>query len=328
MAFRGPRLGHYFSLVSCSVVSRVPANTSGEISVLRSALRAQTRAYSLIPEIHFVATLHFAAIVPKSGVPFRYPGGWGTYKFKDRKINWRRRYEFWGDGTRFRIDFSQIGPGAAGWNLVEAWNGRSFEVFSPGPRILQVWSHRPNRYVGMPALPNPLVAPLEFLQPPAPSGVMRWRNWLSFNRLRHNVPSVIKRCGGVAILPGLSSERGIWGRVTGAAIGIPTGHAEFNILVAKAAPHLVVEIRSTMLHPGVTWGWSSKRIRYKSFRVGRHTVWLPAEITTPDNSSRELFKYLQVGVPFSPGVYTINFKLARKIVMEPSGKIISATPAK
>jgi hypothetical protein len=305
-----------------------PAKATTEISVLRSALRAQTRAYSLIREIHFVATLHVVATAPKSGAPFRYPGGWGTYRFKDKKITYRRRYEFWGDGARYRIDFSQTGPGAGGWNVIETWNGTNFEVFDPGSRILQIWPHRPNRYVGMPALLSPLLVPLEFLQPPAPSAVMRWRNWLTFNRLRHDVQSVVKRCRGVTILPGLSSARGIWGRATGAAIGIPTGQAEFKIFVSQAAPRLVVEIRSTMLHPGVAWGWSSKSIHYKPFKVGRHTVWLPAEITTPDSSSRERFKYLQVGVPFSPSVYAINFKLARKVVMEQSGKIVPANPAR
>ncbi len=64
----------------------------------------------------------------------------------------------------------------------------------------------------------------------------------------------------------------------------------------------------------------SRQIKYRSYRLGHRTVWLPTHI------GNWRIKYLQVGGTVPPRIFTISFKLAREVVMEPSGKVIPVGP--
>jgi hypothetical protein len=141
--------------------------TGNDLAELRAALCSQARGYAMLPSLHFVAIARGTIKVPKSGLPIRAANGWGTIAVpKHEDLKFKSRFEFWGDGTRYRISWVQIGPGNGKSGGVEAWDGRRFQVFDSGSRTLWLWNARPKTYVGIAPPINPILVPLEFAQPP------------------------------------------------------------------------------------------------------------------------------------------------------------------
>jgi hypothetical protein len=287
------------------------------LAELRAALCNQAREYAILSSLHFVAITRGRITVPKSGLPMRAANGWGTIVFsKHVSLKFKSRFEFWGDGTRYRISWKQIGPGDASSGGVEAWDGRQFEVFDPGSGTLWIWKSRPKSYVGIAPPINPILIPLEFAQPPGIDKATPWLHWLTFNRLRHHIGSVLSRCMSISPLP-MQADGDYCGRITGASGGMPT---RFEVIVSVHKPRLVVAIRTRILH--ASWPAGTSRITYKSFLVGHRLVWLPHSVRSMNGAISERFKDVKVNERIPPSRFTINYKMARLIVMKPNGKVI------
>ena len=287
---------------------------TGATAMLQNWLRAQVENVSAVRSLHFVAVDHETISFPKGSTMYIH-GAKGTVAVPVRRaitLTSRTRYEFWLDGDRYRIQYIQYGPGRSVEDVTIAWDGTRFQVYGPG-RVLRIWPQRPRRYI-FPCPVNPALAPLEFAQPAlARPAEEPWWPWLTWNRLRHHTREILSRCGEVKLQP--MPGGGLWGSVSGASRGTK---ALYTVRVSSRVPHLVVAIRVKEVGAGATT--MSRQIKYRSYRLGHRTVWLPTHI------GHGRSKYLQVGGTVPPRIFTISFKLAREVVMEPSGKVIPVGP--
>ena len=298
-----------------AVTSILRAGTAANTTaMLQNWLRAQVENVSAVHSLHFVAVDHETISFPKGKSMYVHDAK-GTVVVPVRRaisLTSRTRYEFWLDRDRYRIQYIQYGPGRSVEDVTVAWDGTRFQVYGPD-RILRIWSHRPKTYI-FPCPVNPALAPLEFAQPVlARPAEEPWWPWLTWSRLRHHLREILSRCSGAKVQP--MPGGGLWGSVSGADRGMK---AQYTVRVSSRVPHLVIAIRVKEFGAGAVT--MSRQIKYRSYRLGHRAVWLPTHI------GHERIKYLQVGGAIPPRIFTINFKLAREVIMEPSGKVIRVGP--
>ncbi len=316
------------AIAVCAIALGISSPADGvsggkEITRLRAWLREDVRACAAIPNLHFVALEVVKTAVPQKGLPVQGANNtWGRLRLSQKEIISRSRYEFWGDGWLFRIDYAQSQPGIGAVNQCTAWNGRQFQTFDPVSRILRLWPSEPRKYIGILPELNPILTPLEFAQPPKAEAATPWLNWLTFNRLRQHLGSILTRCDAVRIIAKPPGGNGLWGKIQGSCRGMPT---IYEMRVSRRSPHLIIGVRSKVSR----FAWSEIKIAYERFRVGSRLIWLPKRITSLGKKTlNERFKDMQVGERFPPSVYTIDFKQARLIMMGVTGKVINTTPVR
>lgn len=291
---------------------------AGNGAALRAYLRAQVRSYSTLPPLHFVANAVGRFAVPRGGLLIRGANGWGRMTPPFKQIAYRSRFAFWGDGSRFRINWLQTETGSGAMSQIEARNGRQFQLFDPEARVLWVWPSRPMDSADVVPV-NPILTPLEFVQPPGlrPRG----RQWLTLGRLRHNLASVLARCGAVKRLPRVAGHGGLWGSATGSEDGFP---AIYEMRVQSKAPHLIVAIRTKFGRAA----WYGQRITYRELKFGKRKYWLPITVRPLSGKKGFVvnFRYQPTTKPIPPSVYTLDFKHAKLIIM--GSKVIHVVPQK
>lgn len=294
-----PRWGALFAVIAVlaltlmvNAVDEAAAPAPPRAAVVRAVV-SQLRQYSELKTIHFLAQGNYTMVVP------------------NRTIHFTERYEFWGAGTKFRIDFQQFRPGAS-FDVLITDNGHRFRYFDRIGDQLRVMQSHP-KHGETPDMRNPILEPLIFLIPLK----ARW-HWLNLARLARNPQLVLSRC--LAIKPlatGAVSEGWLGGRTTGSLAGKPT---RFTFYLSPGGQDLVGQVTAR-----ASDGKSVLRlhaIRYETFHTKTGDVLLPTAFREngrqgPTRVAMSMaISHILVDRPISPNRFTINYKLARVVVDE------------
>lgn len=166
------------------LTSLASGKDAAKATVLRGRRARVAVEQALLPFImqyRLINTIHFVADIRQSFTPIT-PG-------RPARLTMIGRYRFWADGDRYRIDWRVLKSNYQP-SIQQIWtfNGRRYEVVSPGPNSLLYIRH--HRLVGLfgPAQPSPLLAPIfGFCQRVT---IHQPGNWLDYWRIRHQPKSV------------------------------------------------------------------------------------------------------------------------------------------
>jgi hypothetical protein len=296
----------------CVSGARATSPTTPTNSVAQ-ALLWQARQYTHIKTIHFLAVGHDK---------FTKPNG--------KTETSTQRYEYWGAGIKYRIDFQQFVPQADSDFLVTD-NGRHFRMFNRIAALMTIEPTHPIHH-GVPVTPNPILMPLVPLAPFFPPRLgtphMQWVNLARFTR---NPQSIFDRCREVAPCGKKGLGVGLHGCILGA-------YQNYSV-------HVRFTIGGGMHHLLVT-GWTANylqlagnymrlsHIKYRAFRLpSRRKIFLPVafdekgmtkNMPGPGRggwSNKVVISNVSIDQPIPPGEFNINYKLARFIKeVSPDGK--------
>ena len=279
-----------------NIVDEAAAPAPPRAAVVRAVV-SQLRQYSELKTIHFLAQGNYTMVVP------------------NRTIHFTERYEFWGAGTKFRIDFQQFRPGAS-FDVLITDNGHRFRYFDRIGDQLRVMQSHP-KYGETPDMRNPILEPLMFLIPPN----ARW-HWLNLARIARNPESVLSRCRaisncGATVLAGA----GLRGCLAGSLAGKPV---QFSFTIPSRRRGLVTDVFARQKKSGNYL--HLLKIAYSAIHTtSGHVIELPVsfiERGRENNASVSVamaISHLTIDQPISPAKFTINYKLA-KVVVDETGR--------
>jgi thiol-disulfide isomerase/thioredoxin len=252
------------------------------------ALLWQARQYTHVKTIHFQAVAHSTVTTVKG-----------------KKETFTQRYEYWGEGIKYRIDFQQSAP-KAHFDVLVTDNGRHYRMLNRIPHFLTIEPTHPI-YFATPGMQNPILEPLAPLAP-----YFSWRLqtphwwWVNLARMARNPQSVFNRCRAVRSCGMTGPGRGLQGCILGAVNGTP---AQVRFTIGGGMPH-----------PLVT-GWTAKQFRYpgayiRLSRINYRTFQLP--------SGRKIFLPVAIektGIsrPIGPwrGLFTENIVISHISIDKP-----------
>ena len=302
----GATAGLLFVSIACAAPARIPPGTVAQ------ALVRQARQYTHIKTIHFLAVGRYTVMTAQG-------------KTKVAKI----RYEYWGDGIKYRIDFQQFIPGA-NIDVVVTDNGKHFRLFYRNSGSLIIAPTHPI-YGSPPVTQNPILEPLVPLATSVPPhlGTPR-KTWVNLARIARNPKSVFDRCRlvrncGKALLGGEPV-----GCIMGAYNTIP---ANVTFTIGRHAPHLVVRWQANQ--HGFRGAYIClSRITYRSFPLpSGEKLYLPVRFEETGMtghlpgpwrgpfSNQVIISHISLDKPVAASKFTISYKLARSIQeVMPDGK--------
>jgi hypothetical protein len=261
------------------------------------ALLSQARQYVRIKTIHFLAIGHYKVVANGS------------------TNHYRERYEYWGAGVKYRIDFQQF-LRSASFDILMTDNGRHFKYFDRIADQLRVMRSHPT-HGETPDMRNPILEPLMFLIPPN----ARW-HWLNLARIARNPESVLSRCRaisncGATVLAGA----GLRGCLAGSLAGKPV---QFSFTIPSRRRGLVTDVFARQKKSGNYL--HLLKIAYRAIHTtSGHVIELPVsfiERGRENNASVSVamaISHLIIDQPISPAKFTINYKLA-KVVVDETGR--------
>lgn len=263
-------------------------------SAIAKAVLSQFHQYTLIKTIHFLAIGHYKVVANGS------------------TSHYRVRYEYWGAGVKYRIDFQQFLRGAS-FDVLMTDNGRHFRYFDRIGDQLRIMQSHPT-HGETPDIRNPILEPLVFLIPPN----SRW-HWLNLARIARNPESVLGRCRAIsscgAIVPAGADLRGC---LAGSLAGKPV---QFSFTIPSSRQGLVTDVIARQKKGGNYL--HLLKIAYRATHTASgHAIELPAsfiERGRENNASISVamaISHLTIDQPISPGKFTINYKLAKVVVDE------------
>ena len=277
------------------------------LNPVAKAILWQARQYTHINTIHFKAVLHDMVTMRTGKI--------------ESSIE---RYEYWGAGEKYRIDYQHFTPRVDIDYLVTD-NGRHHRAFDRIADILAIGPTHPVQGV-TPVIENPILEPLAPLAHHFPRRLKTPHiHWVNLARFARNPNSIFDRCRQVRNC----GKKGPRGCILGAYEGKPA-HVRFTISGGASHP-LVSGWRANEFRSGSYIRLS--RIRYQAFRLksGRK-IFLPVEyvekgmirnlpipISGPF-TTKVFISHVSIDKPIPPGKFTINYKLAGLIIDETHGK--------
>ena len=274
------------------------------------ALLWQARQYTHIKTIHFQAVAHSTVTTVKG-----------------KKETFTQRYEYWGAGKKYRIDYQQFAP-HADFDVLVTDDGRHFEWFSRISDMLCIGPTHPIHGV-VPGMQNPILEPLVPLAPyfPLHLGTPHWR-WVNLARFARNPKSIFNRCRQVRNCGKKGLNGSLHGCISGAYNGLAS-HVSFKVASRMYHPLVTTWIADEYQHVGSYV--SMYIIRYKAFHLeSRRMIFLPVAFEVKGMTKNipglwsgpftvnVIISHVTLDKPIPPGKFTINYKLAH-IVDEVTG---------
>ncbi len=273
------------------------------------ALLWQARQYTHIKTLHFLAVSH---------TTFR------TVKGKKETIH--NRYEYWGSGIKYRIDYQEFGP-HADEDVVVTDNGRHSRQFYRISDYLTIGPTHPI-YGVLPVPQNPILEPLAPLAPYFPFRHHKWAShvqWINLPRFARNPKSIFDRCFQVRVCGNKSPDGSLHGCITG-AVDWSAAQVRFKIFGGGwSHPMVTGWIAKKLQYPGNYSYIRLGRIRYRTIRLksGRK-IYLPVTyvkkgimkfaIWRGPATTKMVISHISLDKPIPLGKFTINYKLAHTVV--------------
>ena len=301
----GATAGLLFASIACAAPARIPPGTVAQ------ALLMQARQYTRIKTIHFLAVGRITVMTAQGKTEVA-----------------KTRYEYWGDGIKYRIDFQQFIHGGT-IDVLVTDNGKRFRRFDRISDILTIAPTHPI-YGSPPVTQSPILEPLVPLALSFPPGTPH-EQWVNLARIARNPKSVFDRCRQVRNCGKAISGGNPEGCILGAYNTIP---ASVTFTIGRRAPHLVIRWQANQ--HGFRGAYVRlSRISYRSFLLpSGEKLYLPVsfEETGMEGhlpgplrgpfSNQVVISHISLDKPIAASKFTINYKLARFIhdVM-PDGKV-------
>lgn len=303
----GVAVGLLFVSAACGAPPKARPNPVG------SAMLWQARQYTHIKTIHFLAVCRNAATT-----------------LKGKKSTATQRYEYWGAGVKYRIDYQQFVAGGE-YDVVVTDNGKHFRMFDRLADILTIGPTHPI-HGDLPVIQNPILEPLIPLTPYFPDFHTPHVQWVNLARFARNPKSIFDRCGKVVPC----GRAGLHGRLQGCILGsVYYNPAHVRFILGAGMPHPLVTgwMANEFRYPGTYL--RLRRIKYRAFRLpsGR-MLFLPVAYSEEGVSKNVplpvagpftntmVISHISLDKPIPAGTFTINYKLARFIhEVMPNGKI-------
>ena len=297
--------------ISASVVTGSPAPPKNLCPAAKALLR-QANGLAQIKTIHFLAT-----------------GKFKTQTKQGKRVVASLRYEFWGAGAKYRIDFQQFAP-QADFDILVTDNGKHFCMLNRISDVLRIGPSHPT-HGGTPVMQNPILEPLIPLAPYFPRRLgTPHTHWINFARFARNPRSIFDRCRKVTLCnmharPGWST-----GCLSGMVEYTP---AKVQFAVDGVGSHSLVAswTATESRYPGAYMSMAS--VQYHTFQLpSGKTIFLPGKfrlvgVLRPIGAWRGAFtrdiriSNVSLDKPIAPDKFTIDYKLARYIVdVTPDGK--------
>ncbi len=273
------------------------------------ALLWQVRQYTYIKTIHFQAVVHNRVTTVRGKIE-----------------GYKERYEYWGAGIKYRIDYQQFAP-QANFDVLVTDNGRHYRMFDRISSIINIGPTHPTSF-SPPVMQNPILEPLVPLAPYFPFRHHKWTPhvlWMNLARIDRNSQSVFNRCRQVWTCGKKGPGGSLQGCILGSFSDTPA-HVRFRIVGGGGG------------HPLVT-GWMAReykhrgsymrliRIKYRSFRLSAgRIILLPVAFEERGMvrnwpgpyrgscTSKVVISHVSIDQPISPGKFTINYELAHSII--------------
>ncbi len=283
------------------------AVTGGRAGRAAKAVLWQARQYTHIRTIHFKASSHFTEATVKG------------------RVAGRITYEYWGEGSKYRVVFKQK-LSQADYSSVLADNGRHLFALNRITGTLTVMRSRPTG--GLALLQNPILEPLGPLAP-LPLAHSQWKLFVDLPRFSSRPNSIFDRCTAVRDCGKPGADGSFQGCITGASTML-AAHVTFTLQKRKSWPHpLVTGWVAAMGQNGANSRLMHLRYRAYTLASGKK-IYLPVAFEVYGRSSRGYFKGLTIArtkitalvldKAIPPGTFRISYKLASTVIVAKHGK--------
>ncbi len=231
-------------------------------------------------------------------------------------------YEYWGDGSKYRVMFRQSMP-QANYDRVIADDGKHLYALDRITGHLVVRDSQPTG--GYSLMENPILEPLAPLAPPQQHHPVIWNLWVNLPRFAHDPKSIFDRCRAVRDCRDNEDTTGNFsGCILGSYAMLPA-HVKF-IFQKGPWPHpLVTSWTALMSEHGM-----HARLRHMSYRVFRlpsgRKIFLPIAFEVDGASHGGYFRgpsvartkvtQIMLDKPIPPGIFRISYKLANFVTVE------------